>query len=137
VEENIFEVGLNFNLIWDTDGLPIIIDNEKVILTSQNCMLKTFKIKQGSSIEKSATGFEMMNGHRFDAFNHNYFLHIDHLSLGFSYMAFVINQRLTEKDPLALSNMFDPEPYNYIFNKTTGIIDGIHYDGEFPIKRIF
>ena len=79
----------------------------------------------------------MTNGHRFDADNHNYLLHIDHLSLGFSYMSFVIHEQLILRNPVALKNLFDPEAYNYLFNKTTGIISAIHHDKEFPIQNVF
>jgi len=46
------------------------------------------------------------------------------LSLPFSYMTFVIKKKIEDEDEAVLENEFDPEPYNYIFNKATSFIQG-------------
>ena len=39
------------------------------------------------------------------------------ISLPFSYMCFVIKEKIENDDPLQKGNIFDPEPYNFMFNK--------------------
>ena len=34
-------------------------------------------------------------------------------------MTFVIKDKIELEDPLQKGNIFDPEPYNYLFNKST------------------
>jgi hypothetical protein len=46
------------------------------------------------------------------------------LSLPFSYMTFVIKKKIEDEDEAVLENEFDPEPYNYIFNKATSFTQG-------------
>ena len=42
--------------------------------------------------------------------------------LPFSYMTFVIKDAIEHKDPLQEGNIFDPEPFNYIFNRSSSFI---------------
>lgn len=62
-------------------------------------------------------------GLRIDGKNHNWLILKNYLSLPFSYMTFVIKTKLEDGDPTALANVFDPEGYNYLFNKGTCFID--------------
>lgn len=39
-------------------------------------------------------------------------------------MSFVIKDKIEMEDALQQNNIFDPEPYNYIFNKSTSFLDG-------------
>jgi hypothetical protein len=39
-------------------------------------------------------------------------------------MSFVIKDKIEMEDTLQQNNIFDPEPYNYIFNKSTSFLDG-------------
>ena len=39
-------------------------------------------------------------------------------------MTFVIKDKIEIGDDLQRGNIFDPEAYNYIFNKSTSFIDG-------------
>ncbi len=48
----------------------------------------------------------------------------EYLSLSFSFMTFVIKEKIEQGDVLQKNNIFDPEPYNYIFNKSTSFLDG-------------
>ena len=47
----------------------------------------------------------------------------EYISLGFSYLTFVMLEKLNKGDKTAQENEFDPEPYNYLFNKSTVFID--------------
>ena len=58
-----------------------------------------------------------------DGENHNYLLHEEYSILGYSYMTFVIKDKIEKKDAKSSSNEFDIAPYNYLFNKATSIID--------------
>lgn len=62
-------------------------------------------------------------GHRVDGKNHNWLIFDEYLTLPFSYMSFVIKDKIENEDP-CLGKLFDPEPYNYIYNKSTSFIDG-------------
>ena len=46
-----------------------------------------------------------------------------YISLSFSYITFVIKDKIEKRDPSIRKNLFDPEPYNYIFNKSTSFLD--------------
>lgn len=39
-------------------------------------------------------------------------------------MTFVIKDKIEIKDELQEGNVFDPEPYYYIFNRSTSFMDG-------------
>lgn len=65
-----------------------------------------------------------MNGIRFDGNNHNWIIFNSYLCLPFSYMTFVIMDKIEIKDSLQQGNVFDVEAYNYIFNKSTSFLDG-------------
>ena len=43
--------------------------------------------------------------------------------LSFSYMSFVIKDKIELQDKCMVHNVFDIEPYNYIFNKRTCFLD--------------
>jgi hypothetical protein len=38
-------------------------------------------------------------------------------------MTFVIKDKIEKNDPSQIGNLFDIEPYNYLFNKSTCFID--------------
>lgn len=47
------------------------------------------------------------------------------MALSFSYMTFVIKDKIEKKQALDPSYVFDLEPYNYVFNKCTAFTDGM------------
>ena len=47
------------------------------------------------------------------------------LILPFSYMTFVIKEKIELDDPLQKGNIFDPEPFNYIFNRSSCFIHSL------------
>ena len=57
-----------------------------------------------------------------DGKNHNWLIIQQYLSLSFSYMTFVIKDKI-EQGAFNFNN-FDSVPYNYIFNKGTSFLDG-------------
>jgi len=46
------------------------------------------------------------------------------MSLGFSYMTFVIKNSIEEEVDLGENSQFDQTGYNYVFNKSTSFLDG-------------
>ena len=46
------------------------------------------------------------------------------MAFPFSYMTFVILDKIETKDPMTEGNTFDITPFNYIFNKKTAFLDG-------------
>ena len=62
-------------------------------------------------------------GHRFDGKNHNWLMMNEYLCLPFSYMTFVIKDKIERNDIHQRGNIFDPTPYNYIFNKSTCFLE--------------
>lgn len=65
-----------------------------------------------------------IKGHTFDAKNHNWLIFKEYLSLPFSYMSFVMKDKIEINDKNIPGSIFDPEPYNYVFNRSTSFIDG-------------
>jgi hypothetical protein len=63
-------------------------------------------------------------GHRVDGNNHNWLIFEEYLSLPFSYMTFVIKDKIEQEDACMVGNHFDPVPYNYVFNKNTAFTEG-------------
>lgn len=63
-------------------------------------------------------------GHRFDGKNHNWLLFDEYMATPFCYMTFAIKAKIENCDPCILGRRFDPEPYNYIFNRCSSFLDG-------------
>lgn len=58
----------------------------------------------------------------------------------FSYMNFVIKDKLEQNDELCKKNLFDVTPYNYIFNRSSAFLDSFfvadnHMDLEEVLKN--
>ena len=70
-----------------------------------------------------AGNMNIAKGIRFDGKNHNWMVFDSYLSLPFSYMSFMIKDKLEKKDHILDNNIFDSEPYTYIFNKSTSFMD--------------
>ena len=57
--------------------------------------------------------------------------------LGFSYMSFVIKNKIEENDDLVKLNKFDIEPYNYIYNKRSSFLDSkFVYDDYITLQNV-
>ena len=111
-------------VIWDSRGLPYIATSEKIIFCSNNCALKAFSYEIDFETVNSLKDLTFHKGHRLDGKNHNWIIFQEYLSLPFSYMSFVIKEKIESKDECLKGNIFDIEPYNYLFNKSTTFMDG-------------
>jgi hypothetical protein len=67
--------------------------------------------------------FGISKGSRFDHKNHHWLLFDDYISLSFSYMSFIIKDKLERSEGHIVKHIFDPEAYNYLFNKRTSFMD--------------
>ena len=78
--------------------------------------MKNTPKKQGLGTER---------GIRMDSKNHNWMILEEYLAIPFSYMAFVIKGFIEKTARENRTNyVFDPEPYNYIFNRSNSFLDG-------------
>lgn len=63
-------------------------------------------------------------GIRFDGKNHNWIVFENLLALPFSYLSFMMaSKREDANDRNLVKIKFDPEPYNYIFNRSSSFMD--------------
>jgi hypothetical protein len=85
---------------------------------------RMFKFDQENIDDQVESGiFGISKGSRFDHKNHHWLLFDDYLSLSFSYMSFVIKDKLERCDGFISTNRFDIEAYNYLFNRRTSFMD--------------
>ena len=73
---------------------------------------------------KGTMTISISKGVRFDTNNHNWLILYEYLSLGYSYMTFMMRDKIQTRDSCLEGNEFDLEPYNYIYNKTTCYLEG-------------
>ena len=98
-----------------------LIDSECVV----NCFKDTeiHDVYGDNEILFNETSFNKRYGYQIDGINHNYLLHEEYVILGYSYMSFVIKDKIEIEDKSVKQNVFDITPFNYLFNKSTSIID--------------
>ena len=81
-------------------GNPYIISGDKVIITENKTTTKAYKdlpIVQSHQINKNFS-IQYDQGHRVDSKNHNWLILQEFLSLSFSYMSFVIKDKIENND---------------------------------------
>jgi len=96
------------------------------VFTHQKVRIKAFEInrKDLNVNQDNYLKDDEFLGVRFDGKNHNWLIIGEYLQLPFSYMTFVIKDRIEKKDKRTENFIFDSYPYNYIFNKSSSFIDG-------------
>ena len=137
-ENEAYEINEDYLVIWDSSGKPYIATENKLYMTEQRCAITAYdysgiieSFKQNKSI------LSVHKGHRVDSKNHNWLIFEEYLTLPFSYMTFVIKDKIEKEDPSVENNEFDPEPYNYIFNKSTSFIEGAFViEDHFQLKKV-
>ena len=130
-----FDVEAPFIVQLDHDGNAYVIHKGTVSFASENCSLNVFsfddedlrklyeKDLKNRSNRMEFGYLSLSRGHRVDGKNHNWVLFDDYLALPFSYMSFVIKDKIERKRDRF--KVFDPEPYTYLFNRSTAFIDGL------------
>ena len=107
--------------------MAFILEPNRTTFMDLNCAVTCFdEIKEMKDvIAKNEThpAINNVKGHRFDSAQHNWYIINEFLSLSFSFMTFVIKEKIENEDSLQRQNVFDITPYNYLFNKSTAFID--------------
>ena len=85
-------------------------------------ILKAFNIDD-SNIGVQSHDLGQYHGYRFDHNNHNWIINKQYMATSFSYMCFVIKDKLENHDINCSLNKFDVTPYNYIFNRSSSFLD--------------
>lgn len=143
-EINQYEVQDPYAVSFDDDGNCVIVRNGEDELGQRTCLIdiddrstKTTafdfdeeRLTEATDKEKivdeeqiSAGIYSFAKGNRFNAKGHDWLVLDNYLALSFSYMSFVIKDMIEHSDPSMQNNLFDIEPYNYIFNKRTSFTD--------------
>ena len=121
-ETNSYDVGKKYEIYFDELG-------ETLVATKHHCLMNGTIIKAFNNDDKMYSdkvqthNLGLYKGHRFDHNNHNWLLTWKYMALPFSYMSFVVKNSIETKDKTSKIEMFDIEPYNYIFNRSTSFLD--------------
>ena len=96
------------------------------------CNITAYDVRDSIKLLQKNPNTQLMDekGNKFDSKNHNWIIFREFLCLPFSYMTFMIKDKIESKDPSLKGNIFDKEPYNYIYNKKTSFLDSefVKYD---------
>jgi hypothetical protein len=115
-------------VLWDESGSPYIIQENRCIFASKRCSILTYEediinLKELMDSHTNYPKIHLNTGHRFDGKNHNWLVLNEYICTSFSYMCFVIMEKIENEDLDILDNVFDVTPYNYVFNKQTPFTD--------------
>ena len=100
-ERQTIDVGKNYEIVWDSNGYPYIVEGDLVYLSKQKCKINSFRTEDIQSLKEANKTFPDVNlgkGHRFDGLNHNWMIMTNHINMGFSFMQFVIKDKIEEQD---------------------------------------
>ena len=117
----------NFKIIWDNKGEMFILNRGITFFTDIGCSISAFKFQEFGKMKTlgSKNGLGSERGVRMDSKNHNWMILEEYLAIPFSYMCFVIKNHIeTVSKEQRSTFIFDPEPYNYILNKSSSFLDG-------------
>jgi len=97
-----YELHEDYKIIWDQQGDPYIITQDGVIIANERVKSKTYQIQDFTELNEvdRLTVLPLQKGSKFDGDNHNWFLLNEFLSLSFSYMTFVIMDKIEKEDEL-------------------------------------
>lgn len=126
-ESHTADVSDLFKVLWDADGAMYLLSEGSVLFTNQKCRIKAFQFQELDKLKNNLkfTGLGAERGIRVDAKNHNWLILEEYLAIPFCYMSFVIKKFIEDSHELDDEvNKFDPEPYNYLLNKSTSFLDG-------------
>lgn len=143
IENEGYDVQGPHEIIWDEKGnFYIAHSTDKVIFTHMNGNMPSYKIQDLQDLKRENNSqFRLCNGVKVDGKNHNWLIFKQYICLGFSYMSFVIKDKIEKGNPFDFDFIFDKDGYDYIFNKSTSFLDGIfvrfnHIELDFVIKNL-
>ena len=119
-----YDVKKPFEILWDYKGCMYIAYKTNVIFTELSCDLKIydfleFSMQANRNHEKS---INMATGIKFDGKNHNWLIFNEFIATPFCYLTFVIRDKIGEGNA-KYGEVFDPEPFHYLFNKSSSLLD--------------
>ena len=128
LENDSYDVTAPFEVLWDFKGQMYIAYQNKILFDRSSCSLQTYDFQDLDSLDytksdDSNLGEVNSKGIKFDGKNHNWLIFNEYMALPFSYMTFVIKDKIESNDSWLHDNHFDPEPYNYLFNKSTSLLN--------------
>jgi hypothetical protein len=87
-------------VLWDSQGVPYIVTKDKVFFTKQRCAIKAYQYDDmvNTFLYENKSRLGIRNGHRVDHKNHNWLIFQEYLSLPFSYLTFVIKDKIENDD---------------------------------------
>lgn len=126
IESDAFDVTAPFEVLSDHRGGFYVAFESKVYFIHEQCCINAFDFQPLGSLDATASTANIgySKGILFDGKNHNWLIFQEYLSLPFTYMAFVIKNKIEIEDPDQQGNRFDLTPYNYLFNKSNSFLDG-------------
>ena len=125
LEEESNEIRDDYLVLWGSAGNPYIITSKKVYFIKQRCAITAFDYEGAiEAFKENNSSLSVHKGHRVDGNNHNWLIFEEYLSLPFDYMTFVIKDKIENEDDCVKDNIFDPVPYNYVYNKAASFTEG-------------
>jgi hypothetical protein len=90
-EAEAYDVHGEWEILWDKAGNLYIVNDDRVILNNQRCAIKAFDFELPKKTKQLLSN---ARGHRFDFKNHNWLIFGRYISLPFSYLTFVIRDKI-------------------------------------------
>jgi hypothetical protein len=88
-ETNSYDVGKTYDIFFDSTGEIITATKHKYIFNGT--IMKAYQVDH-HTFDEDSHDLGQYHGHRFDHKRHNWIIKKQYMSLGFSYMSFVIKK---------------------------------------------
>lgn len=118
-----FEVDKVHQIVKSKDEGFLILNKDYTIFPEQNCVLKCYNLKEEWDEICKRGVIPYSQGYRFDSHNHNWIFMKEFVNYSFSYMTFVIQEKILKMDSkesietdLLFHDGFDIEAFNYILD---------------------
>ena len=100
-ENEAYDVDNDHSIIFDQKGNINILTKEKLIMSEKLCGFNCYQVDNfiTRNITKVNNQIDYSKGVRFDGHNNNWLILREYISLSFSYMTFVIKEKLEEYNP--------------------------------------
>jgi hypothetical protein len=129
VEVRSFEVEKIHRIVKSKEGEFLILTHDYTIFPEQNCLLKCYTMHEDWEDIVKEPLIPYSQGYRFDTHSHNWICMKQYVNFSFSYMTFVIQEKITEDmkdniDSELFHDGFDVEAFNYIIDMDNCFING-------------
>ena len=126
IHRELYGLSNDQRILFDHFGRPIYLEKKNVNMMFERCAFQSFDFQDIKLLDQLNTmpDFAKNKGLQFDGYNNNWLILQEYLAIPFSYMSFVILDKIEQRDETIEGNLFDIEPYNYIFNRATCFTDG-------------